>query len=76
MFVGFCYKSSPPARIATADRIRCSFTSESFGILDSWAGGSDSDVPSSINFFGFPWLVFSPKGLGFNMVVRFEPNKN
>ena len=23
-FVGFCYTSSPPARIATADRIRCS----------------------------------------------------
>ena len=24
IFVGFCYKSSPPARIAGADRIRCS----------------------------------------------------
>ena len=25
IFVGFCYVTSPPARIATADRIRCSF---------------------------------------------------
>ena len=41
-------------------RVYLHFTSESFGVLDLWAGGSDSDVPSSMKIFGFPWLVFSP----------------
>ena len=41
-------------------RVYLHFTSESFGILNSWAGGSDSVVPSPMKILGFPWSVFPP----------------